>query len=118
MNAVAHISAYLANKMNEAFDTGGYFETQDGTRYPRNSQYPIVVLAAEANDMPGLMQDVRRSGLQYLGFIREMIETTDDAEIIDILKSKPDSEIEYLGIGVFGPNGAVKPLTKKFSLWK
>jgi hypothetical protein len=26
--------------------------------------------------------------------------------------------VEYLAIGLFGPNDVVKPLTKKFSLWK
>lgn len=117
-NAIAHIAAYLGNKMHEPFDTGEFFETQDGARHPRNSQYPIVVLAAEAKDMPGFAAEVRQSGLPYLGFIREMIETTDDAEIVGILKGKTDADMEYLGIGVFGPNDAVKPLTKKFSLWK
>jgi hypothetical protein len=118
LNAVAHIAAYLGNKMRAEFDTGEHFETQDGAKHPRNSQYPIVVLKAAAKDLPGFVQAVRQSGLPYLGFIREMVETTDDAEIVNILKDKADSEIEYLGVGVFGPNEAVKPLTKKFSLWK
>lgn len=118
MNALAHIAAYLGNKLEGGFDTGEYFETRDGAKHPRNTQYPIVALSADPKDLPGFIQEVRGSGLPYLGFIREMIETTDDQEIVGILKEKNDSEIEYLGIGVFGPNEVVKPLTKKFSLWK
>lgn len=117
-NTIAHCAAYLGNKMRESFDTGDFFETQDGAKHPRNTQYPIVVLVAESQDMPGFMAEVRASGLPYLGFIREMIQTTDDEEIVNILKDRMDSEIEYLGIGLFGPNDTVKPLTKKFSLWK
>lgn len=49
---------------------------------------------------------------------KEMIETTNDEEIVKILKGKEDSEIEYLGIGIFGDNEKVKSLTKKFNLWK
>ena len=53
-----------------------------------------------------------------MGFIREMIDTTDDEEIVEALRQKADTDMEYLGIGVFGPNDVVKPLTKRFSLWK
>ena len=118
MNTVAHIAAYLSNKMREHFDTGEFFVTQDRHNHPRNTQYPIIVLSAKPGQMPNLMAKVRASGLLYLGYIEEMIETTDDAEIEQILAQKTDAEIVYLGIGVFGPNEEVAALTKKYSLWK
>jgi hypothetical protein len=117
-NTIAHIAAYLGNKMREPFDTGESFLTQDGIAYPRNAQYPIIVLKAEERDLPFFVQEVRASGLLYLGFIREMIETTDDAEIEVMLKNKNDAAMEYLGVGLFGPNDVLKAITKKFSLWK
>jgi hypothetical protein len=117
-NTVAHIAAYLGNKMKDPFDTGDSFVTEDGVLHPRNTQYPIIVFRAAAKDLPGLMQEVRKTGLLYLGFIREMIETTDDAEIEKILSAKKDELIEYLGIGLFGPDDILKAITKKFSLWK
>ena len=70
------------------------------------------------NQLKNLINQARESGLPYIGFIKEMIETTDDEEIVDVLSKKLDSEIEYLGIGIFGGNETVKKLTKKFSLWK
>ena len=118
MNTVAHIAAYLGNKMPGRFDTGDVFVTQDGHDHPRNTQYPIIILSAKPGQMPNLMTKVRASGLPYLGYIQEMIETTDDAEIEEVLAQKTDAEVVYLGIGVFGPNEAVDALTKKYSLWK
>jgi len=118
LNTVAHISAYLGNKLEGSFGTGDNFVTKDGVNHPRNSQYAIIALRAKPLQLPNLMVKVRESGLLYHGFIREMIETTDDQEIIDILKSKPDSEIEYLGIGIFGPKDQVEALTKNYQLWK
>ncbi len=47
-----------------------------------------------------------------------MIETTDDALLEGIMGRKRDEEIEYYGIGAFGENEKIKPLFKKFSLWK
>jgi len=118
LNAVAHISAYVGNKIGSSFGTEEYFVTQDNVNHPRNSQYPFIVLKASSDQMRGFIDDVRKSELLYLGFIREMIETTDDAEIEKILAKKIDADIEYLGIGVFGTHEEVKTLTKKFSLWK
>ncbi len=118
MNAVAHIAGYLSNKMGVTFATGESFDTNDGVSHPRNSQYPMIVLKGVSADMSAFAEAVRASDLPHLGFIREMIETTDDAEIVAMLAKKSESDIEYLGIGVFGPHDTVKALTKQFSLWK
>lgn len=118
MNALSHIAAYLGNKMEGSFGTGDFFETEDGARYPRNSQFPIIVLQGKPEDMPDLLKSARESGLRHLAFIREMIETNDDEEIVGILKHKKDADVECLGIGIFGNNEEVKALTKRFSLWK
>lgn len=117
MNTVAHISGYLGNKI-ENFLSDENFVTQDGAAHPRNSQYAIVILRAERGAFSRLMRRVREGGLMYHGFIREMIETTDDTEIQNILSTKQDSDIEYFGIGVFGSNEKVKELTQGYSLWK
>jgi hypothetical protein len=100
------------------FDTGEYFTTKDGKNHPRNSQYPIVIFSAKASELKKFMEAVRASGLLFIGFFREMIETTDDSEIERIFSEKLDGDVEYYGVGVFGDNEIVKPLVKKFSLWK
>ncbi|HET7827402.1 MAG TPA: DUF2000 family protein [Candidatus Saccharimonadales bacterium] len=85
LNTVAHICAYLGNKLAEKFGTGDNFITKDGQNHPRNSQYAIIILRAKPGQLSNLMAKVRDSGLLYHGFIREMIETTDDREIEKIL---------------------------------
>ncbi len=118
LNAVAHTSAYLGNKLGNNFLTAEYFETKDGKRHPRNSQFPIIVLSAKPGQLSPLMEEIRKAGLLYLGFIRDMIENNDDEEIVRIISEKLDSGIEYLGIGIFGDKEQLNYLTKKFSLWK
>jgi hypothetical protein len=118
LNTVAHISAYIGNKLGGSFSTGDDFITKDDKKHPRNSQYAIIVLRAKPLQLPNFMAKVRDSGLLYHGFIKEMIETTDDEEIIQTLEQKPDSEVEYLGVGVFGPKEEVDALTKNYQLWR
>ena len=118
LNTVAHISAYLGNRIREGFDTGEFFLTKDEQKLPRNSQYAIVVLSAKASQLPAFIQEIRDSALPHLGFIREMIETTNDTEIEQLLGQKDEKDLEYLGVGTFGDIEQTKTLTKKFSLWK
>ena len=89
MNAIAHVSGYLGNKI-PTFLTDENFVTQDNTNHPRNSQYAIIVLKNTEKGLRRFMQRVRSSGLLYHGFIREMIETTDDGEIQSLLHNKRD----------------------------
>lgn len=118
MNATAHIAAYLGNKLTEPFDTGDYFIDKGGEKYPRNTQYPIIVFQASGQELKNLIGEVRASGLLHIGFIEEMIEFTDDDQLQQAVGQKTGDQIKYLGIGFFGPNDSVKALTKKFSLWK
>ena len=117
MNTIAHVSGYLGNKI-DTFLSDDNFVTGDGKVHPRNSQYAIIILKNSEKGLRRFMQRVRQSSLLYHGFIREMIETTDDTEIQQIVGNKRDDQIEYLGIGVFGPIEQVDELTKGMSLWK
>jgi lysyl-tRNA synthetase class 2 len=117
MNTSGHIAAFLGNKMDKHFDTGKYFSTKDGGSLPRNSQYPIITLSASSSQLKDLMQQVRDSGLLYIGYVPEMMETTNDKKLEQILNQKSEDEIQYTGIGFFGPKDTINQLTEKFSLW-
>jgi hypothetical protein len=118
-NTIAHISAYLGNRLGNDFGTGVFFSTKDSVHHPRNSQYPIIIKRSKSNEqLQNLMQKMRKSEILYHGFIREMIDHTDDADLQKSLGQKNDGKVEYLGIGIFGPNGTVNRLTKKFGLWE
>lgn len=118
-NTIAHISAYTGNKLKDSFGTGESFAFSDGVEIPRNSQYPMIIKAAEnAEQVKEAFDLARQEGLLSIAFIREMIESTSDEEIETILESKTYADAELLGFGVFGENEHIKALTKKFSLWK
>jgi hypothetical protein len=118
LNTVAHISAYIGHKLGPNFGTGQYFVTMDKLNHPRNSQYPIIILRAKPLQLTNLVLKVRESKLLYHGFIKEMIETTDDQEIETILGNKNDINIEYLGVGIYGSIEEIDKLTKNYQLWR
>lgn len=118
MNALGHITAFLGNKMDTAFDTGDYFVTKDGIKHPRNSQYPVITLSATNKQLVNLIKKVRESGLLYIGYVHEMVETGDDMKLEKMIADKEDQNMAYLGIGIFGGAEKVNALTKGLSLYK
>lgn len=118
MNALGHVTAFMGNKMTEAFDTGEYFVTKDGAKFPRNSQYPVVALVASGKELQGLVQKVRESGLLYLAYLPEMVVTSNDRKLEKMIASKEEKDVTYLGIGIFGENKEVDTLTKGFKLFQ
>lgn len=118
LNTVAHISAYLGNKLKDKFGTGEYFVSKDGGSHPRNTQYAIVVLSCDQADLYPLIIEARKNNLRHINFLREMIETTNDEEIEKLVSETSDDSLEYLGVGLFGDKDLLKSMTKNFKLWK
>ncbi|MBU4390022.1 DUF2000 domain-containing protein [Patescibacteria group bacterium] len=117
MNAVAHISAYFGYKLDTNFGTGEYFVTKDGINLPRNTQYPIIVFAATEAEIYGFANKARQVDVKSMFFIKEMIETSNDDEIGNLVGQENEESVTYLGAGVFGENAIVKGLTNGFKLW-
>lgn len=117
-NTVAHIAAYLGNKLPEAFDTGEHFISADDHTFPRNSQYAIVTLKATADNLTMLLLQLRQKKLLWIAYVQEMIDLMDDNELADALKKVASHEMNILGIGIFGSKDELKELTGHLKLWK
>ena len=118
LNTVAHASAYLGNKLKGDFDTGEFFVSKDNKNHLRNSQYAIIILAAEKGDLYPLIEQARARNLLHINFLRDMIDLTEDAELEKVIAEQNDAELDYLGVGMFGEKEVLKELTGKFKLWK
>ncbi len=122
-NTVAHISAYLGNKIGENFDTGEFFILEDGLKFPRNSQYGIVALSASRTELKNLVsklqaEDIGEKQMLWIAYVQEMIDMSDDNELATALQKKSAEGMDLLGVGIFGLKEDLKLLTGKLSLWK
>lgn len=117
-NTIGHIAAYLGNKMAEPFDTGEFFVSKDGVRFPRNSQFPIVVLRATAAEVGDVLSKLHTSNLLWIAYVQEMIDMIDNEELAKAFVSVAADDMNVLGVGVFGPKEELKALTGGLKLWK
>ena len=118
MNTVAHLTAALGARKGKSLLFKDEIQTKDDQAVSLNIQHAIMIKRADSNDdMLSIIRDARAQELAVTEFTREMIVTTDDKKVIASTKSKNQSEIEYLGVLVFGEKSMVEKITAKFKLF-
>jgi lysyl-tRNA synthetase, class II len=118
-NAVAHMQTIIGSRVaSTTLTSGATFDSSDGGSIPRNSQYPIIIMRADEKELHKLYDKVKAEHLVHHVFIKEMQDTTNDQEIVEILKEKTLMETEFFGLSFFAENEIADRLTKGLQLWK
>lgn len=118
-NAVAHMAAIIGNKLaKKDLTSGDYFIGSDSIALPRNSQFPIIIMKGDEKALHKLQKKAHDKGLIYHTFIKEMQDTTDDQEIVNVLREQSIAETEFYGISFLADNEQAKELTKEFQVWQ
>lgn len=117
-NAVAHMTAIIGNETSkESLTSGDHFVGSDGEAIRRNSQYPIIIMKTSEKDLHKLLAKVQLTHLLHHVFIKEMQDTNNDEEIVEILEQKGVSDAEFYGLTFFAPNEIADELTKGYQLF-
>ncbi|MBI5926710.1 MAG: DUF2000 domain-containing protein [Aquabacterium sp.] len=82
------------------------------------SKAPVIVLRSDnTNHLARLHQDALREALPVNVFVHTMLGTSAKEQQQATLSADPTT-LEYLAVAVFGASDELKPLTKRFSLYK
>jgi len=117
MNALAHATAGLCGKVENADDLGIInYEDGSGTAH-WSSKHPFIILRAKnSNQIRTFREALIEKGLACASF-NECMTVGGWSEQVDRSKATPEEELEYYGVVSFGDATDLDPLTKKFSLW-
>lgn len=119
MNTVAHLNASFASRAGKKLLFQDDIKTRDGESIKLNIQHAIMIKSApDTAAVKSLITEAKKEDLEVIEFTREMIETTDDKKVISITKKKDYSEIEELGVLIFGKKSVVDGLTKHLELYE
>jgi len=117
LNTVAHLNAAFGAHVGKSLLLQDSIETEDNKQIKLNIQHAIMLKeAASSAKLQALAAEAKSVGLEVSEFTREMIETTSDKKVIAATKGKKLSDVEFLGVLVFGPRSAVEKLTEQFPL--
>jgi lysyl-tRNA synthetase class 2 len=119
LNAVAHLGAEYAGSHGKVLFYKEFIETKDGKKINLNTQHAILLKEVLNKDaIFELIETAQKENVSVYSFTREMLETTNDKKVEEITKTKNYSEIEFLGILIFGEIEKVKELTKNCEMYK
>jgi lysyl-tRNA synthetase class 2 len=118
-NTVAHLNAAFAAKEKENLFALKTSQTKDGEELPMNITHAIMVKETDSQKLLWeLKEKAEKAGLRVSVFTQDMQDSSDDKKVDDAHKSKNKSEIDLLGVLVYGKKSKVEKLTKNFSLVK
>lgn len=122
MNALGHMTAGLSVRVAEKHGISEMcflqYPDKDNNPHSNISHFPFIVLKADnSNKIRTLRSRAIEKNLIFVDFTSTMTVGT-SAEQQQRTKATPEVDLEYWGICLFGATEALKPLTKKFSLFQ
>jgi hypothetical protein len=89
----------------------------DGNAHPVSALSLVVLSARNSSQLRTARLDAIRAGLPHVDFTETMTRDT-FVEQMARTQATREEDLDYWGLGVFGPKQAVDPITRKFSLWR
>lgn len=116
MNAACHLSPGITVcAEGNVFDE--YQNASSGLK-ANLSHYPVVVLQAKnSSQLATATQKANEAGITYNFFTSTMLSHSAEQQISDTLNTELD-KLDFIAIALFGDSEALKPITKKFSVYK
>ncbi|MCG7495284.1 DUF2000 domain-containing protein [Vibrio sp. Of7-15] len=118
VNVLGHISVGLSSLL--APDDAVYvdYEDQSNNLHRNVSHYPYIVLKADnSNKIRKVREEAIERGIKFTVFTHTMIEGGSMVQQ-SLTKETLESDLNYLGICLFGETEVIREITKKFSLYK
>lgn len=119
MNVLAHMAAgFAALYPDKDLLRFSQYTDKDGGEHPSISDNPFIILSSDnSNQIRVLRNALKEKHIIFNDFTNTMTEGTADEQKART-RQTPEEELEYFGICFFGDDEMLKPLTKKFSLWR
>lgn len=117
MNALAHMcigfGATLGNEPLQLIE----YQDKENNVYPSISKMPFIILSANSNKINNMRKMAIEAEIKYSVFTDTMTVGSWE-EQISRTKVTQETDLNFIGIVLFGEWGKVTEMTKKFSLWK
>ncbi|EPA8651989.1 DUF2000 domain-containing protein [Photobacterium damselae] len=118
LNVLGHISVGLSNLLDPNDAIYIDYCDLDNNHYKNICHYPFIVLKADnSNKIRKLKELAESKEVKFTVFTHTMIDGGSEIQQ-SRTKQTSESELNYLGICLFGDTDVIKNLTKKFSLYK
>lgn len=119
LNALGHMAVGLSSLQEDEskMEFLKYYDA-DQTLHPAISKFPFIILKSKnGNQIRSLRQTAIDLGIPYNDFTDTMLGYSAENQLSQTKETKEEN-LNYFGICLFGESSQIKPLTKRFSLFK
>lgn len=116
LNTSAHLGASLGSRFGRDLLFQDTIMTKDKVSINLNIKHAIIIKETDSqSSLLNLVNESKIKGLEVEEFTKEMIETTNDRKVALQTSKLNNSEVERLGVLIFGESDLVDSLTKEFN---
>ena len=114
LNVAAFLASGIGGSIGEVI--GQPYEDAEGTAYLPLCRQPITILEADRAVLSSALQRALDRELRIAVYTEQMFLTTNDDDNRAAVKAVPRDQLNLVGIGVYGPRGAVDKALKNVRL--
>lgn len=82
------------------------------------SQFPFIVTKVKPSKLRAAIDKAKENpNLLVADYPKDMLDTRTDEELVESVRNKENSDLEYLGAIIYGDTNEVNEITGKFQLW-
>jgi len=118
INAAGHIAIGLARRLEEADLELRHFQDRDGADAGVMTDHPLIIFTARngghLRSAHAAAVDAGVACIPFFDCMRHGVPQEQE----DAIRSTVLEELDYVGVGMFGPDATLRELTRRFSLMK
>ncbi len=115
-NVIGHLSVSIGQQTENLLGRKVYKDAS-GVEHKGISRYGFITLGAKSAKLRKLIQDLRKTRLLFVDYPKEMLDTRTDDDLNKAINEKKESDMEYIGVAIYGSKSEIDALTKEFELW-
>jgi hypothetical protein len=118
MNVIGHLAVGLGSNKDGDLMGRDILKDASDIEHKGIARYGFIIKKGNPASIRRALEVSRQNmNITILDFPREMLDTSHDDELSDLISKKQEKDLEYLGAIFYGPSSDVNLLTKPFPLW-
>lgn len=119
LNVIGHLSVAIGKYSDNEIMGKPTITDKSGIKHLGISKFPFIITKVKAGKLKATIDIAKNNpNLLVADYPRDMLETRTDEELVEVINSKENDKLEYLGAVIYGNTEEVNEITGKFQLWR
>lgn len=119
LNVIGHLAISIGKYSNEQIMGKPIIKDKTGIEHLGISQFPFIITKVKSGKLKNPIDLAKQNpNLLVADYPRDMLDIRTDDELVNLISSKENNKLEYLGAIIYGDTKDVNEITGKYQLWR